>query len=73
MSVFLEALFLYREDSHSEDHWQDNSTSEYFVFESHFGAVRLRKRTTYPYTFAYAYGSQLYLGYGDEETGRRVA
>jgi hypothetical protein len=72
--IFLEAVFItdpLPETGHSA--WKDLSNADYFVFESVFGAVRLRKRTTYPRTFACIEGTKLIIGYGDRERGERVA
>lgn len=53
--------------------WRDASNSEYFIFESEFGAVKLRKRIVYPQTFAKIEGSKLLLGYGSPDLGAKVA
>lgn len=54
------------------DHWTDVSTADYFIWESLFGTVTLRKRAFYPHTFAYVQNNTLYCGYGDAALARRI-
>jgi hypothetical protein len=67
LNCFIEALFFVSSDSGRDGVWQDHSTADYFLFQSSFGAVSLRKRTTCPATFATAQGSRLYFGYGSND------
>jgi hypothetical protein len=69
LNCFIEAVFFAPLSSGQSHTWQDRSTTDYFLFECGFGAVSLRKRTTYPATFVIAHGSRLYFGYGSSDGG----
>lgn len=72
-SPFFEAAFTYSNHGYSADAWHDESTPDFFVFRSRFGSVRLRKRSTYPTTFAFVNGSILYFGYGERAIGGEIS
>lgn len=55
------------------DAWTDASTEDYYVFESAFATVRLRKRQDYPATYVNVEGSKLCCGYGRRDVGEAVA
>ena len=75
VSVFVEAAFTHQTLSEytAVDTWKDLSTSDFFVFTSDFGVVRLCKRTRPPTTFAYIEGSYLHFGYGNPTVGKAIA
>jgi len=73
MQPFLEAVFVHSAKPVTGGEWRDISTADYYVFESDFGVVRLRKRLAYPMTYAHANGPLLRLGYGDESLGSEIA
>lgn len=72
--AFLEALFMKEGLATGvlPGQWRDRSTAEYFVFESNFGILQLRRRISYPQAFAYTQGSTLCFGYGAQALGYRV-
>ncbi|MEK7153383.1 MAG: asparagine synthase-related protein [Patescibacteria group bacterium] len=74
--IFVEAIFIastFSSTRQDDVGWQDRSTVSHHIFESSFGSVSLRKRTSYPQTFATFEGSQLHIGYGDGSLARAVA
>jgi asparagine synthetase B (glutamine-hydrolysing) len=71
-AVFFEAAFLASVPGQPFSGWADRSTAKDFIFESSFGVMRLRKRSTYPQTFARINGNELHFGYGDSDRARSV-
>lgn len=63
MIVFIEAAFV--RSAHFSNYWQDQSTAEYYMFTSDFGTLRLKRRDSYPQTYAYVQGGTLFFGYGN--------
>jgi asparagine synthetase B (glutamine-hydrolysing) len=59
--------------SYAPDTWQDQSTTSDYIFKSPFGILKLRKRDSYPSTFAYVEGSVLKAGYGDATLAQRLS
>ena len=69
---FFEAVFTAGELPQSIQ-WRDESTGDDYIFTSAFGSLRLRKRYSYPATFAHCNGAVLSFGYGDITHGRFIA
>jgi len=69
---FFEAVFTAGELPQSIQ-WRDESTGDDYIFTSPFGSLRLRKRYSYPATFAHCNGTVLSFGYGDIAHGRSIA
>lgn len=69
-ACFFEGMFV--RSAYTDDSWRDISDNTYFIFESAFGIIKLRKRHNYPQTFAFTKGSRLHIGYGDPEAGELI-
>lgn len=72
ISPFFEAIFA-QSGSPQNAVWCDESTRDYHIFTSAFGVVRLRKRQSYPATFAICKGELLCFGYGNLQRGKTIA
>lgn len=70
MHPYCEALFI---KGAPDRKWQDISTPDFYIFSSSFGRVALRKRHSYPATFAFVRGSRLFFGYGNMLRARQLA
>ncbi len=54
------------------DTWNDDLDSTSHSFSSGFGRVRMRKRASFPATFAVRRGPVLCIGYGDQELALKI-
>lgn len=74
-TTFLEVIFEFspRPSSKARAKWVDSSTNDYFVFHSEFGAISLRKRASWPSTFANIKNDTLIFGYGDANRAGQVS
>jgi hypothetical protein len=71
--AFFEAFFTNQTPAQPAGVWHDVSSDTFYIFESPFGTVRLRKRHSFPATFAFTTGTTLHFGYGDVAHGQTVA
>lgn len=72
MDSFVEGVFIQHSRNLADTTWVDNSSDSHFIFSCQFGAIRLRKRNSYPQTFANITNGILQIGYGPENLGGTV-